>query len=222
MKRFPLFALVATVLAMPCSAAQLAIHVSDRVGVPVPDTVVELDGAPTVVASPEAATLVDQNERKFVPHVSVVRPGGAVRFPNSDDTRHSVYSFTEGSQFELQLYRENAAPPVTMGNSGVVKLGCNIHDNMKAYLFVTANRSAVVTDIAGIARLSDPALQSGATLRLWHPQMTKPLTVSVKSGLGGAGEVQDVVLPISWVDPQAGKSAANLEQLLKRYARDSN
>ena len=57
-------------------------------------------------------------------------------FPNSDNVRHQVYSFSPAKRFQLPLYAGTPAAPVVFDRPGVVAIGCNIHDQMSAYLVV--------------------------------------------------------------------------------------
>ena len=81
--------------------------------------------------------VVDQIDKEFVPYVKPVRTGSFVQFPNKDHIRHHVYSFSAPSKFELPLYMGTPAQPVLFDKPGVVKLGCNIHDWMIGYVYVT-------------------------------------------------------------------------------------
>ncbi len=198
---------------------ELAVRVTGSDEAPVPFAVLQVVGAPERMrANAGEETLVDQRDKRFVPHVTVAPPGGDVRFPNSDDTRHSVYSFSEGNEFELQLYRANDAPPVTMRQPGVVKLGCNIHDSMKAYILVTDNGSATVTDDGGRAILRSEALVPGAVVQIWHAQLAQPVEVTVSA----LDDELAVSLPIIWKEPQSGKSVSDLERMLRRFADDAD
>ena len=103
-----------------------------------------LDGA-VVYATPEGGVpqspapqtaVMDQKNRTFVPHVLVVETGTAVSFPNSDDIRHQVYSFSEAKRFQIPLYEGTPAEPIVFDRPGVVALGCNIHDRMSAFVVV--------------------------------------------------------------------------------------
>ena len=92
-------------------------------------------------APPKHAALVhavmDQLDRAFVPDLLVVPVGSTVSFPNSDSVSHQIYSFSSAKRFQLPLYRGKPYPPVLFDQTGVVTLGCNIHDEMLAYLVVT-------------------------------------------------------------------------------------
>ena len=82
--------------------------------------------------------IMDQVNLAFVPDVLVIPVHSSVQFPNSDAISHQVYSFSSARQFQLPLYRGKPYPPVVFDQPGVVTLGCNIHDNMLAYIVVTA------------------------------------------------------------------------------------
>lgn len=199
----------------------LDVRVTGSDGGPLPGALVTYVGTQYRADGLPVATTVDQRNRRFEPHVSLVSPGSAVSFPNSDDTRHHVYSFSEGNAFELKLYRSNDAPPVIFENPGVVTLGCNIHDNMKAYVVVSDDPSQALADADGLAHL--PWLPSGAavTLSVWHPQLAEPAVFDLESQATAGGSIS-LTLPLIWADPQQVKSVSELESLLKRYSRDAD
>ena len=74
---------------------------------------------------------------RFAPDLLVIPVGSTVEFPNSDSVSHQIYSFSPAKRFQLPLYRGKPYPPVHFDQAGVVTLGCNIHDEMLAYLLVT-------------------------------------------------------------------------------------
>ncbi|WP_139150911.1 hypothetical protein [Halofilum ochraceum] len=118
--------------------------------------------------NPEA--VMDQRGREFAPHVLPVLAGTSVRFPNSDDTRHHVYSFSDAQTFELQLYHGETARPVTFGQPGVVTLGCNIHDWMLGYIYVLDTPAFARTGADGDARIK--SLPPGEyEVSVWHPRL---------------------------------------------------
>jgi plastocyanin len=118
------------------AAATLSVDVRNARGAPVPDAVVY--AVPQGVSVPPAkkTAVMDQKNRMFVPHVLPIQTGTAVRFPNSDDIRHQVYSFSEAKTFQLPLYQGTPATPIVFDKHGVATLGCNIHDSMSAYIVV--------------------------------------------------------------------------------------
>ena len=78
-----------------------------------------------------------------------MRSGTSVAFPNSDNIRHHVYSFSLAKRFELRLYQGTQSAPVVFDSPGVVVLGCNIHDWMVGYIYVTDDSRFAVSDEHG-------------------------------------------------------------------------
>jgi plastocyanin len=111
---------------------------------------------------------IDQVDRQFVPHVLVVPAGSKIGFPNTDTVRHQVYSFSPAKRFELPLYRGKPHPPEVFDRTGVVTLGCNIHDQMRAYVYVVDAQYFGRTDAGGNWKVAD--VQPGTyTVQIWHP-----------------------------------------------------
>jgi len=118
-------------------AANLVATITNQEGESVDDAVLyieSIDGKPQPFDAQSA--IVDQIDKTYVPHVRVLTAGSAVSFPNKDDIRHHVYSFSDAKTFELPLYIGTPANPVQFDSAGVVNLGCNIHDFMHAYILV--------------------------------------------------------------------------------------
>jgi plastocyanin len=159
-------------LAPGANAAELAIKVTDARGAPAPDAVVALV-APGVDAAPVRASapkVIDQKDETFIPYVEVFRPGDQVVFRNSDTTRHHVYSFSPTRSFEFVLRPSESSAPLTLEKTGVVAVGCNIHDRMITYLFVSDARYVARTGRDGLARFTD--IPEGAyAVQAWHPQL---------------------------------------------------
>lgn len=174
MQRIPFLALARLVIislpagAAGLSAASLSIEVRDGSGEPVEDAAVwasPVDRSPEAAGPEEAA--IDQIDREFIPRVSVVRAGTPVLFPNNDNIRHHVYSFSEAKRFELPLYKGVPAEPVVFDTPGVVTLGCNIHDWMVAYVVIVETPFSAVTGGDGAAAIDD--LPPGDyEVEIWH------------------------------------------------------
>lgn len=153
-------------------SADLQVTVTDDAGMPVADAVVyALPGNP--VAQKPRGAIIDQKNRQFVPRVSVVQVGAAVRFPNSDNIRHSVYSFSDANRFELKLYAGTPANPVPFPKPGIVTLGCNIHDKMSAWVLVVETPFFARTDASGRATIKGLGPDT-YSLRAWRTSMRKP------------------------------------------------
>jgi plastocyanin len=180
-----LFALSAALAVICCTtpafAAELRILVKDHHGKSVADAVVlatPVDPKSTQRAKPPADA-VDQVDKQFVPYVKPVFVGSKVRFPNSDNIRHQVYSFSPAKKFELPLYGGTDAPPVVFDKPGVVVLGCNIHDWMVGYIYVADTPFFTKTETAGSATITD--LPPGEyTVRIWHPSMDRGEETTVR------------------------------------------
>jgi plastocyanin len=113
--------------------------------------------------------IVDQVNKEFMPVVTAILVGTSVVFPNHDNVRHQVYSFSPGKRFELPLYGGVPSAPVLFDKAGVVVLGCNIHDWMVGYIYVSESPYFAITGKDGKAALLDLPLRR-YTVRVWHPQ----------------------------------------------------
>ena len=109
-----------------------------------------------------------QESKMFVPFVLPVQLGTAVQFPNKDPFRHQVYSFSPAKTFELKLYGASDVSTVTFDKEGVVPLGCNIHDNMLAYIYVVGTPYFSTTSAAGESKLAQVPDGTYA-VKVWHP-----------------------------------------------------
>lgn len=150
-------------------AAPLEVTVADAQGRPLAEAVVFLESPAARAASrPLPAAEIVQQNRRFVPEVSVVTVGTAVAFPNRDTVRHHVFSFSPTKRFEIKLYVGSPAAPVVFDRPGISVLGCNIHDEMAAWVVIVETPWYARTDAQGRARLPD--VPAGAyQLRTWHP-----------------------------------------------------
>lgn len=168
-------------------AGDLKIKVLDQKGKSVEDAIVL--ATPTDLSKISKAKIkdevIDQIDKEFVPFVKPVFVGSKVFFPNKDDVRHHVYSFSTAKTFELQLYSGKTAPPVVLDKAGIVVLGCNIHDWMLSYIYVAETPYFAKSDKDGNTHLSE--LPSGEyTLKIWHPSMGM-----MSGALGNHVSIQD-------------------------------
>lgn len=164
------------------SAATFTAQVVDLQGKPLADAVVTLKGAASVPAAVMKADM-DQRDQEFSPRVLAVHTGTQVKFPNSDNIRHQVYSFSPAKRFELRLYEGTPSEPLLFDKPGVVVLGCNIHDWMVGYIYVTDEPVFGVTDGNGALTLENvTAGHYEATL--WHPR-----SEDMQPSAGGAVEL---------------------------------
>lgn len=151
-------------------AGGLEAFVKDADGKPVADAVISAVSASRPVTTRVGRAIVDQEDKEFVPRVRAVLVGTEVSFPNKDNIRHHVYSFSPAKKFELPLYRGTEAPPVKFDKPGVVVLGCNIHDWMLGYVYVLETPHFDTTGALGRARIE--ALPPGTyEIQVWHPRL---------------------------------------------------
>jgi len=162
-----------------CAAASLTVMVTRSDGTPVPGAVVLLHGPPGSRPAPPATYVVDQVNLTFTPDLTVVPVGSSVKFPNSDAVSHQVYSFSPARRFQLPLYRGTPYAPVKFDQAGIVTLGCNIHDDMIAYLVVTDAEWSGLTEADGTWAVSN--LPAGEfRVEVWHPRMREVATTLEK------------------------------------------
>ena len=169
--RYMALLLIAVVMAAPAVAqgASLSVIVVDQGGRPVEDAVVTLAGDTPTPRTAATTYTIDQKQLTFLPFVQVLRPGDSVVFRNSDRTRHHVYSFSTTRAFEFVLAPGQSSTPLALPTAGVAAVGCNIHDGMINYLYVTAAQ-AVRTDARGIADFS--GLHAGRIeVSVWQPRL---------------------------------------------------
>jgi plastocyanin len=166
------FALATAAWASHAHCAEMAATITDEDGRPVADAVivaVPADGSSRPVARPRDNAIF-QVDKEFVPRVTVVQVGTAVAFPNNDTVRHHVYSFSPPKRFELPLYSGVPAQPTVFDKAGVVVLGCNIHDWMVAYVYVSESPHFARTGPEGKATIADLSPRS-YVVRVWHPEL---------------------------------------------------
>ncbi|SFU66522.1 hypothetical protein SAMN04489707_101378 [Paenacidovorax caeni] len=168
-----LAALAALVLlAGGAQAGTVQVDVSDAAGKPLADAVVFLDSAEArKQVKPLVGVEMAQEKRQFVPGVLVVPVGTEVLFPNRDSVRHHVYSFSPAKKFELKLYSGTPSNPVLFDKSGVVALGCNIHDQMVGWVLVVDTPYYARTPAATGKVQLDNVPPGTYTLRTWHARL---------------------------------------------------
>ncbi|MDO6560549.1 methylamine utilization protein [Paraglaciecola chathamensis] len=161
--------------------------VVDQKGNPVANAVVSAKGEPKDQTAQMA--VMDQVNSQFSPHVLVVQKNQSVRFPNSDDIRHHIYSFSQPKPFEIRLYKGEGSNPVTFEKPGVVVLGCNIHDQMLGYIYIAEHEITALTDENGVATLSTQANE----FNIWHAKLStsnsERVTVSRDTTASGVQQV---------------------------------
>lgn len=113
--------------------------------------------------------LMDQRDTKFIPRVLAVMAGATVDFPNNDKTFHNVFSTSEAKKFDLGLYPPGKSRSVVFDKSGVVRILCNVHPNMEAFIVVIERPYFSAADKQGRYQISAVPLGK-YRLEIWHPE----------------------------------------------------
>ena len=207
----------ATVVLLACAHVQaepLHFLVANAAGEALENAVIM--GPPAAVATPADVAIMDQVNKTFQPHVLVVEQGQQVLFPNSDNIRHHVYSFSPAKPFEIKLYAGIPEKPLTFDNPGIVVLGCNIHDSMLGYIVVADSPAAGKSGPDGKITLDLPAATT--TIRIWHPYLKNvmtPLTMPLPEP--DASGLRTITLNV--VAPAPRDTGATFGNRFKRYGR---
>ncbi len=187
---------LAATLVVPCHAgAQRGATVSGKLVVldkgnkPATDVgqaVVWLQATRPVPAAPATAQIVT-SDKEFRPRVVVVSVGSTVTFPNSDPFDHNVFSLSEEGPFDLGLYSRGNAKSVQFKRPGIIRVYCNVHAQMSA--FVVVRDSPYYTQPGSDGAFSIPSVAPGDyTLHAWQERAAefppRPVQVAA-SGLSG-------------------------------------
>lgn len=190
LKKTVITLLALAALSSPVFAGSIEFSVVDGKGKPVGDAVVYAVPVSGEPSSAQRKAVIDQVDKEFIRSVTAVQKGTAVSFPNHDRIRHHVYSFSEAKRFEIPLYSGTPANPVVFDKTGVVVLGCNIHDWMSAYVFVSDTPYFSTASDAGKGRIDNiPAGEYDVSV--WHPRMktsSKPAPIKARVGDGGSSK----------------------------------
>lgn len=205
-----LLATVAAIVLWAVSTSSLAgdlrVTVLDQQRQPLALAVVSVEGPPASALQAQ----MDQVEQLFSPFVLTVPVGSTVSFPNSDNIRHQVYSFSSVKSFELPLYSNQEAPILNFATAGVVTLGCNIHDHMRAYIYVSPHQQSVTTDTDGQALITI-ADEGDSVVRVWYPRLGEQLTNEQRLTVTAGQQQLEVQLAVS-PDAQQRPALSPLQQ----------
>jgi plastocyanin len=150
------------------------------------EAVVYFESAPQAAfeTSPASHATMGQTHETFVPHVLAVRVGTVVDFPNDDAIYHNVFSFSKVKRFDLGRYPKGRSRSVRFDEPGIVRVFCEIHSHMNAFILVFAHRFFCVTDEHGRYRI-DQVPPGTYTLVAWYEgsvRQARPVTVPSAGG----------------------------------------
>lgn len=163
-------------------------------GKPTTDVVVSVEGVPPQTAKAQLAALklkkavMDQREMKFIPYVLPVVVGTTVEFSNNDKSWHNVFSKSDAKSFDLGLYPPGKSRSQTFDKPGVVRVLCNAHPSMEAFIVVKEHPYIAAPDKSGNFRLDGVPLGK-FRVQVWHPQLG---TTDAGVAIVREGEVVDV------------------------------
>lgn len=144
-------------------------------------SVVYLDTAPRgAFEQPEGArAIMDQRNETFVPHILAVTTGTTVDFPNSDRIYHNVFSLSKPRPFDLGRYAAGRSKSIRFDRPGIVRVFCDIHSHMSAFILVFTHPFYAVTDVDGGYHIDDvpPGNYSVVAWNEGLPSETKPVSV---------------------------------------------
>lgn len=229
MRRALLLALFAGVLALPAVPAA-ADDLNGRVilvtkGGKAPSRTSDVRNAvvyfepvsPQPVRPPAKPFEIVTRKKEFVPRVLAVPRGSRVRFPNSDPILHNVFSVSEGNRFDLGLYKGGEAKEKRFAEPGVVRVFCNVHHAMVAYVLVLDTPYFASPGADGAFVLTGLPKGQGR-LTVWHEQ-AEPWTADVQLPMPASSPSSPLLARVEIVRPQlpphlnkSGKSYSRAER----------
>ena len=93
--------------------------------------------------------IMDQRGERFIPHVLAITTGTIVDFPNSDHIYHNVFSLSKAKSFDLGRYAAGKSKPVRFDRPGIVRVFCDIHSHMSAFILVFGHPFFSMTEADG-------------------------------------------------------------------------
>jgi plastocyanin len=147
------------------------------------EAVVWVEG-PKVKPSPSTATIT-MKDKTFTPRLAVVPVGGTVEFPNQDPVFHNVFSVSGENRFDLNLYKKPKSGAFVFRHPGLVRVYCNIHPQMSAYVLVRDNPFWSRASLDGAFEIPD--VPAGAwVVKAWHEragEMSQAVSVPEEGAL---------------------------------------
>jgi plastocyanin len=131
---------------------------------------------------PTPRVRMDQRNEQFVPRLLAVTVGTTVDFPNSDTKFHNVFSFAKAHPFDLGRYPPGKTGAERFDRPGLVRVFCDIHSHMSAFIWVFSHPYFSVTDADD--RYAISGVPSGTyTLMLWSELgEAEPRRITVAGG----------------------------------------
>jgi plastocyanin len=147
-------------------------------------SVVYLESAPRGAFEPaeRPRARLDQRHEAFHPYVLPIQAGTLVEFPNSDPFFHNVFSLSKAQRFDLGRYPRGRSRSVRFDTPGIVRVFCDIHSHMSAYILVFAHRFFAATDAEGRYQIGGVPAGSYAVSVWTDGKVRQTLQVSIPAG----------------------------------------
>jgi len=147
--------------------------------------VVYIDPPPDRLERPsEVRVRMNQKDERFIPHLLAIPTGSTVDFPNEDRTFHNVFSLSKARRFDLGRYAAGQSKAVRFDRPGIVRVFCEIHSHMNAFILVFDHRYFAVTDDNGRFRI-DRVPPGTYRVTAWYEgaaKQTQTVTVAASTG----------------------------------------
>jgi plastocyanin len=157
-------------------------------------SIVYLETAPRgAFEAREGRAVMDQRDEMFMPRVLAITAGTVVEFPNNDDTYHNVFSLSRTTRFDLGRYAKGRSRSVRFDRPGIVRVFCDIHSHMSAFILVFAHQFFAVTDDEGRYRI-DRVPPGSYTVSVWSEGAQRASRSVTLPERGGEVEL-DFILP---------------------------
>jgi plastocyanin len=131
---------------------------------------------------------MNQKNETFVPHILAIVAGTTVDFPNNDQTYHNVFSYSKTQSFNLGRYAAGRSKSVKFDRPGIVRVFCDIHSHMSAFILVFTHRFFAITDDDGRYRL-DGVPAGSYNIVAWNEAVRSDTQKVVVPEAGGDVEI---------------------------------
>ena len=126
--------------------------------------------------------VLDQRDERFVPHVLAIMTGTTVDFPNSDRIYHNVFSLSKTARFDLGRYAVGHSKSVRFDQPGIVRVFCDIHSHMNAFILVFSHPFFAVTDDDGRYRIENVPPGAYGVIAWNEGVLSEPRLVTIPDG----------------------------------------
>ncbi|HET7024921.1 MAG TPA: hypothetical protein VFI39_06955 [Gemmatimonadales bacterium] len=199
--------------AAPVTGRIIVMDKHNKVASDVGQAVVWLEPVRGAPPAPRPLHVVVTAENKtFTPHVAVIPAGSTVTFPNRDGFDHNVFSLSDPGPFDLGLYERGEGKSATFPKPGLIRVYCNIHSTMSAFILVTD--TPWYAQPSGDGSFAITGVPAGDyVLHAWHERAAAEDTVTVRVTAAGA-QVPDITL-----DARGFRAQDHMNKFGRPYAR---